>query len=219
MSGVNLLPEKERHSGPSWQSTQRPLAALAAVAVIGAVGYWGVSTRGEADRVAQQVAVASAERDALQTQVAVYSSALSRQQPDELRRGAVVALAAGRTNWERVIRDVSAVTPRQIWFTALRASTAAGTSAATVGVVPTDLHIEGVARSHSQVANLMERMDAVEGVGTPRLASSEMAELGGRDVVNFVLDADLDRRAQDHPTLTPAAAGAVGAGATPEVTP
>lgn len=222
MNGVNLLPEPQRRS-INWQGSRRPLAALAVVGLVGAVAFWGYSVRSEVDSVQEDVAVATAERDALQAQLGAYSAAMQAQGPEELRKGAVVALAAGRINWERIIRDVSAVAPRDVWLTNLKGETEVGDPAAAapepaaVGATPLGLHLEGYAFEHRRVAALMTRLDAVAGLGEPRLASSEEELLEEQRVVSFVIDVPIDKRVQDRPTLVPASvsAAATGAAVTP----
>jgi hypothetical protein len=219
VNGVNLLPEPQGRNF-SWEGARKPLAVVAAVGVIAGVGVWGLSLRSQVGGVEDDVAAATAERDALQTKLGAYYAAVEAKGPEELRRGAVIALAAGRINWERVVRDVSAVAPRDVWLTLLRGATDTaepGSAPATpsptaAGETPVGLHLEGYAFSHGRVAAMLARLDTVKGLGEPRLASSEAEVLEERDVIRFVIDAPVDKRVQDRPTLIPAGAtGAVGA--------
>jgi hypothetical protein len=210
VNGVNLLPEPQGRS-VSWEGARKPLAVVAAVGVIAGVGVWGLSLRSQVGGVEEDVAAATAERDALQAQLGAYYAAVQAKGPEELRRGAVIALAAGRINWERIIRNVSATAPREIWLTMLRGETetaepgvAAAPDPAAGGAAPRGLHLEGYAFQHSQVAALMTRLDVVAGLGEPRLASSEGEDLEGQRVVKFVIDVPVDKRVQDRPTLVPA---------------
>lgn len=212
MRAVNLLPEGQRRQ-PLARMARRPLAALAILGAVGGLGYWGYSVRAEAADVRDQVTVAAAARDQLQRDLAAYQIADRRFASDRLRRGAVIALASGRVNWERLIRDVSTVVPRDVWLVRLGADLDEGTpgvAAAPVdpNAVPKGLHLDGYAPSHAQVAVTMARVAAVKGLGEPRLASSDLEELAGQDVYHFVIDVPVDLRAQDRPTLTPTSGSA-----------
>jgi Tfp pilus assembly protein PilN len=223
MRAVNLLPQTQRRK-PGFKGARIPLAIAGAAVVLGSLGYWGYSVHAEVGTVKDQVAAASIERDGLRDQLGAFQQAQTRVSAQAVRRGAVVGLAQGRVNWERVVRDLSAVMPRQVWLTNLRgeapADTATGAApVANTGntVLPRGVHLDGFAYTQSQVALLMSRVSTVPGLGEARLATSETQDQGGRTVVHFVLDIPIDQRAQDRPTLTPV--GAQPAAATTGVTP
>ncbi len=218
MRAVNLLPEGQRRR-PVGQVLRAPLAALAIVGALGGVGYWGWSLTAETADVRDQVAVTAAERDSLNQQISAYRLADGRFATARLRRGAVIALASGRVNWERLIRDVSTVVPSDVWLINLKAElepgSAGGATVATdPNAVPKGLHLDGYAPNHGQVAVTMARVSAVKGLGEPRLASSVAEELEGQDVIHFLIDVPVDQRAQDRPTLTPTSATADASGVT-----
>ena len=218
MKAVNLLPEGQRRR-PVAQTLRAPLAALAIAGALGGLGFWGWSLNAETADVRDQVAVTSADRDAINQQVAAYRLADGRFATSRLRRGAVIALASGRVNWERLIRDVSTVVPSDVWLVNLKAELEPGgaggaTLATDPNAVPKGLHLDGYAPNHGQVAVTMARISAIKGLGEPRLASSLMEELEGQDVVHFVIDVPVDQRAQDRPTLTPTSAAADVSGVT-----
>lgn len=225
MRAVNLLPETKRRR-PGFSGARTPLAVLGAALVLGGLGFWGYSISAEADRVAEQVAVASSERDDLRGQLGAYQQAQARVAAQAVRRGAIVGLAEGRVNWERLIRDVSAVMPRQVWLTNLKGETdaAAITPAGAAAVpnvnnsnAPRGIHLDGFAYTQAQVALLMARVSTVPGLGEPRLATSETQDRGDRTVIHFIIDIPIDQRAQDRPTLTPVSGQLTAA--TPGVTP
>lgn len=222
MKAVNLLPQTQRRR-PGFTGTKVPLAVAGAVLVLGGVGYWGYSVNSQVDQAKQDVAVASAERDQLQDQLGAFQQAQARQAAQLVRRGAVVGLVAGRVNWERLVRDLSAVMPRQVWLTNLKGETDPAAAATAPGaavqpnvnnsVAPRGIHLEGYAYTQGQVALLMARAAAVPGLGEPRLASSDVETRGERSVIHFIIDIPIDQRAQDRPTLTPVS-GASPAGST-----
>ena len=119
MRAVNLLPQTQRRT-PGIKGARNPLAVAGAVVVLGSMGYWGYSVHGEVAR--QQVGRrdVGSQRDELRAQLGAFQAAQARDAAQAVRRGAVVGLVAGRVNWERIVRDLSAVMPRQVWLTNLK---------------------------------------------------------------------------------------------------
>lgn len=227
MKSVNLLPQTQRRT-PGFKGSRTQIAAVGAVVLVGAMGFWGYSLHSQVDQAKKDVEVASIERDGLRDQLGAYQQAQTRQAAQEVRSGAVVGLVAGRTNWERIVRDLSAVMPHQVWLTNLKGETAivpAGTAPVTAtatpalndATVPQGVHLDGFAYTQKQVALLMARANTVAGLGEPRLTTSEVQEAGDRTVIHFVIDMPIDQRAQDRPTLTPVTGQPTSAttGATP----
>ena len=220
MRAVNLLPQTGRRA-PGFRGGKGPLLALGAVAAVAAVGYWGWSSHQAVGDAERDVAAAVAERDDLQRRLGAFQQADAREAEQRLRQGAIVGLAAGRVNWERLVRELATVMPRDTWLTNLRgeaddpatvaaAATAAGPNAA----APRGVRLDGFAYNQRRVAQLMARADAVPGLGEPRLTTSEVQARGDRKVIHFVIDIPIDQRAQDRPTLTPVSAAAPTPGAT-----
>jgi Tfp pilus assembly protein PilN len=229
MNSVNLLPERkggQRSLRGGGGGSRRPVVILGAVCLVGALGFWGHSARSEAAKLRTEVETATAERVALEAQLGTQLAGQQRAALVVVRRGAVIALATGRINWERLVRDTAQVLPEGTWLAQINGEVA---EAAAVGARPTTptptatpkgLHLEGFALTHTKVALLLTRLAAVPGLGEPRLASSEEIQRGGRTVVQFVIDAPVDQRAQDRPTLsvvgaTPTDTGTASGGFTP----
>lgn len=224
MRSVNLLPQTQRRR-PGFTGSRKQIAIAGAVVVVGLMAFWGYSLNSQVSDAKHDVAEATVERDALRQQLGAYQQLQTKQAAQEVRRGAIAGLVSGRTNWERLVRDLSAVMPAQIWLTNLKGETdivPAGTATATAtatpatndATVPKGVHLDGFAYTQKQVALLMARVATVPGVGDPRLTSSEAQDRGDRTVIHFVIDMPIDQRAQDRPTLTP-----VPTSATPGVTP
>ena len=211
MKAVNLLPQKERRT-PGVSGAKTPLAVAGAVAVLGAMGFWGYSLHSQVDKTTSD-------------QLGAFQAAQAREAAQEVRTGAVVGLATGRTNWERIIRDLSAAMPREVWLNNLKGETdiAAATAAPTGApqqnnaTAPRGIHLDGYAYNQTQVALLMARASTIPGLGEPRLASSDVQPGDVKDVIHFIIDIPIDQRAQDRSTLTPVsgASASAASGVTP----
>gem|GEM_PF-2977777 len=222
MNSVNLLPARQaRRAGGG--GGRRPLVALGAAVLIGGVGYWAHGVRSDAGALADRVAAAEAEKAQLDARLQTMMAVDQRASAQLARRGVVVQLSAGRINWERLVRGTVMVVPPRVWLTeitgtqptgAVATTPAAAAAPSAVTAAPQGLHVEGVAFAQPAVAQLMARLDSVPGLGEPRLASSERVTRGGRQLVQFIIDIPVDRRAQDRPTLDVAAAPGAG-GTTP----
>lgn len=225
MRAVNLLPDAPRR-GPRRSRTRGvpagPLLVAGAALLLAGLGYWGYTAHQDADRLHRELRGAEVTREGLRTELADFRDAARRDEIQRARRGAVVGLVTGRTDWERVIRDIATVTPRGVWLTDL--TTTAGTVLAAgdagSGATPASgdgadggagVTIEGVAADQPQVGLTMARVGSVAGLGTPRLVSSGAEDIGDRRMIRFVIAAAADRRAQGRATLEPVA----GTGARP----
>lgn len=226
MRAVNLLPDRHGRATRGRPSApKKPLAILASTLVVAGLGYMAYSARTDLNSVRDEVAIASAERDDLQSQLSTLSAVDSRTAAITARRGAVVTLASSRMNWERVIRDTMTVLPKNVWLSQVNGMAPpaatdaavpapAGVATLTPETPPQGLHLEGFALAQGDVAQLIARLEAVPGLGTPRLASSEQIERGKRTIVQFILDAPIDQQAQDRPTLDLATGDTTSTGTT-----
>lgn len=211
MRAVNLLPSKPGRGGVPGAGSKRPIAILAAAAVVVGIGYLTYNAKSEVSELTTQVTAATDEKSALEQQLASMVAVDQRASAQVARRGAVVTIANARVNWERIVRDTVTVLPERVWLSQVTgvmpaASTAAATAAPAgqpqaVTAVPQGLHLEGYAFTQVQVAQLLARLEAVPGLGEPRLASAEKVTRGGKRIVQFIVDAPVDQRAQDRPTL------------------
>jgi hypothetical protein len=189
------------------------------------MGFWGYSLHSQVDKTTSDVAAATADRDGLRDQLGAFQAAKAREAAQQVRTGAVVGLATGRTNWERIIRDLSAAMPREVWLNNLKGETdvAAATAAPTGApqqnnaTAPRGIHLDGYAYNQTQVALLMARASTIPGLGEPRLASSDVQPGDVKDVIHFIIDIPIDQRAQDRSTLTPVSG--TGTSAASGVTP
>ena len=229
MRAVNLLPDAPRR-GPRRSGARSvpatPLLVAGAALLLAGLGYWGYGAHRDADRLDRELRGAEVTRERLRTELADFRTVARRDEIQRARRGAVVGLVTGRTDWERVIRDIATVTPRGVWLTDLTTAAGAvpaadagsgatpaagggagGAGVSGAGVSGAGVKIEGVAATQPQVALTMARVGSVAGLRTPRLVSSGAEDIGERRMIRFVIAASADRRAQGRATLEPVGRG------------
>lgn len=204
MRAINLLPPGERATSGLSISPGR-LAGLGAAVLVLGLGWMGWSAKSEVSKVGEQIAAEETTQQNLQIELAPLRQSAARIADVSRVEAEVVLLAAGRTDWEKLVRRISTVLPKQVWLTTLRgeatpqaAPPAAGTETpgSTVQAPTGGLHIEGMALTHQQVAMTLARIAAIPGVGEPRLSASERdAQASGRSLVRFTIDASVDTRA------------------------
>ncbi len=231
MRAINLLPPEQRAGASRGAGDLKlnPLHAIVgggAVVVLVLLAVWAMARQ---DTQSAREAEASAVARTAQTQAEV-----NRLQPvvalDERRRSresAVLALAAGRTDWATVLRSVAGALPGQVGITALNA--AAGGAAAAGGSVPAGLGgsgnvaLTGCADTQPRVADTLRSLRALPQVAdvalnqtakTKRAQGTASGSGGSADCDGVALDAAvglsptviLDAASPD--AADPAAAGA-----------
>lgn len=213
MRAINLLPPDQRAGRKVSISRSKLLVLGGAVLALG-LGYHTWNVKQQVSQAATAAAAAQSERSAAEAKIATINASAKSETDLQRFQGIVSGIAAARTDWDRVIRDIALVVPRQAWLTALRVETpktavssttaaaAAPTPAGTAIAVPTGVHIEGYTYSNAQVAYVLARLSAVRGIGEPHLSSSSPTQIGNRKVVKFTIDAAVDKRAQDRPEFT-----------------
>ena len=210
MRAINLLPAEQR-AGRKFSLSRSKLLMFAGAALVLGLGYYTWNVKQAVSSVNEAVATAESDRSAVQAEIATLNSSARSETDLQRFQGMVSGIARSRTDWDRVIRDIALVMPRQAWLTTLRAETPKtaaapavnGVAAGAVQIpIPTGVHIEGYTYSHSQVAGVLARLSVVRGLSEPHLASSQPSVIGTRKVIKFTIDASVDQRAQDRPEFT-----------------
>jgi type IV pilus assembly protein PilM len=127
---------------------------------------------------------------------------------EQARRAAVVAdVLSRRTAWDRVLRQLSLVVPKDIWLTQVNASsplplsvaqlattptgTAAPPPSSAVAATPTGMTIAGRTFNQAAVARLLTRLSTVPTLTGVQLTRSAFTVVGTRRVVEFEIVANL----------------------------
>ena len=193
MRAVNLLPSKqdirERRRQPNVAALGGVVAAVAVTAVM---AMWFLSASGAVADRQSELDTARAELGATPTPAPRDSSGDVLEAERTGRLGALSAALGSRVAWDRVLREISLITPDDVWFTTLQATspTATGAAPAPTGTaVGGGFAITGRTYSHDSVARLLARLELVPDLDQVKLEKSVLAKADGRTVVEFTLGA------------------------------
>jgi Tfp pilus assembly protein PilN len=217
MRAVNLLPREPKRS----RNRLSVVAQLAIVSpfVVGsllAAGYLLASSKVNDNRAtlqALQDELSALPAPAPQPQV---NPELASQR--DLRIAALTAALQGRLDWDRILREISAVLPGDVWLTNLSAqsppapipapattttstTTTTTSSSTTTGATTTSapppapatgpLNLSGFTYSQEGVARLLSRLAVVPALQNVRLIQSSRATVAERYVVSFSIVVDV----------------------------
>jgi Tfp pilus assembly protein PilN len=189
MRAVNLLPSKV--------STARRLPAppvlVASVGTVILMAFLTVSFLSAGASVTKErTALESAQAQLLvSTPAADAVSPIVAQLPEqkEQRTLALTTALAERVAFDVILRDLSRLTPSDVWLDSLNAKVPDPT--APQGAVPTGLTVSGYTYSLSSVARFLSRLQVVPELTEVELGSSSLADINGRSVIRFTISADL----------------------------
>jgi Tfp pilus assembly protein PilN len=184
MRAVNLLPRDEKQ--PRLVGARIPLllAAGGVAAVTAGAVLLGVSASGTADERRSELAAieASIAQVPRPQDQAVDSGALVEERTN--RVAALSAALTTRFSFDRLLREVSFVLPRNAWLTGLTAALPDPTEALTgapgapgaAPVVSEDVTIEGATYSHDAVAVILARLSVVPSLENVSLTATSRVE-------------------------------------------
>jgi Tfp pilus assembly protein PilN len=196
MRAVNLLPRDSRQRGVRKESLPVLVGACSGVLVVALLGAMYMTGSGKI--AAQQSKLDDLEQrfDALPPPPAGPSAAQQQLAGEKDARVTALSTAlASRVAWDRVFREFSLVLPEDVWLTTLTAKSPISpvtNAPSTAGsTAPTMFTIQGRTYSHDGVARLLSRLQVVPGLTNVQLLSSTLANVGGQDVVEFSIAADI----------------------------
>lgn len=196
MRAVNLLPNDSAQGGLRGKPGTPPLVGACVgvlVAALLAAAFMMQSGK---------VAAAQNDRDAKRAELASTPEppagpSVGQQQlvgEHSARVAALSAAMSSRVAWDRVFREFSLVLPEDVWLTTLTAKSPISpvTNVPTsTGGAPSQFTIQGRTYSHDGVARLLSRLQVVPDLTNVQLLSSTMSKVGGQDVVEFSIAADI----------------------------
>ncbi|MBA2504306.1 MAG: hypothetical protein H0V29_00010 [Thermoleophilaceae bacterium] len=176
MRPVNLLPEADRPRAGGGGGRNQAYVVIGglAVALLAVLGL--VLAGNSVNAKTTELSEVQAETQGLQQQVAALSSFKRFADIKQTRLTSVSTLAAGRFDWERLMRELARVLPEDAWISSLDATSAtdAETAAKNPGAGPS-AKITGCAPGHKGVATVLVRLRTMSGVDDVVLESSSEA--------------------------------------------
>jgi Tfp pilus assembly protein PilN len=192
MRAVNLLPEKHRPRRPSGggQGSAYVLVGLLAAVLVGVLVY--VVTLNSINSARTDVAKAKADTARFQAEAAQLGPYGDFSKVKQQRVAAVTQLAEGRVDWERMVRELSAVLPNGVWLNTAAAadslsdassggagagfsSGTSGTNASAAGNGPV-LTLGGCAADQTAVATTLVRLREMQGANNVQLDHSTQGD-------------------------------------------
>jgi len=196
MRAVNLLPRDTGQRTIKKESLPVLIGACSGVLVAAVLGAMFMMGSGkiaaqqrkldDLNRIYQALPPPPAGPSAAQQQLAGEQSA---------RVTALSTALTSRVAWDRVFREFSLVLPEDVWLTTLTAkspiSPVTNVATSTPGGAPSQFTIQGRTYSHDGVARLLSRLQVVPDLTNVQLLSSTLSKVGGQDVVDFSIAADI----------------------------
>jgi Tfp pilus assembly protein PilN len=191
LRAVNLIPRDDRRRRITVTERNNPVlvgGVAGAVALTAILAAWFLTaSAGVADN--------QKRRDAAQSELAATPvppptspGASQLEQEKNARIAALSSALAGRLAWDRVLRELSLVTPDDVWLTSLSAQAPTAAASATSG----GFTINGRTYSHDGVGRLLARLAVVPHLSGVQLQHSSLATSEtGRKVVEFSISASV----------------------------
>jgi Tfp pilus assembly protein PilN len=202
---INLLPrdDSRRRGGSETPNTLVIVGVLMVVVVTAAFSALFLMASGKVSHKRATLKDKQAELASIPTPPPTELKTQEDFAADKKQRVTALNGALGRrVAWDRVMREFALVLPDDVWLKSLSAksplspSAAAGPAAPATGggsALPpaTGFTIEGFTYSHAAVARLLTRLQLVPDLKNVQLQSSELAKVGGRQLVHWRIVADL----------------------------
>lgn len=191
MRAVNLLPRKDGRERQRETNVAALAGVVAAVAVTAVLALLFLNASAGVTEHQNEVEGLRAELAAIPAPKPRDTSGDALAQEKAGRLNAVAAALGNRVAWDRVLREISLITPDDVWFTTLTASapTASTAAAPTPVAAGGAFSITGRTYSHDAVARLLARLALVPDLDQVKLEKSVVAKAEGRTVVEFTIGA------------------------------
>ena len=196
MRAVNLLPRDQAQRTIKKESLPVLVGACSGVLVLAVLGAMFMMGSGKVAAQQRKVDDLNRAYQALPPPPAGPSAAQQQLAGEQSARVSALSTAlTSRVAWDRVFREFSLVLPEDVWLTSLTAkspiSPVTNTPTSTGTGPPSQFTIQGRTYSHDGVARLLSRLQVVPDLTNVQLLSSTLSKVGGQDVVDFSIAADI----------------------------
>jgi len=196
MRAVNLLPRDTGQRTIKKESLPVLIGACSGVLVAAVLGAMFMMGSGKIAAEQRKLDDLNRSYQALPPPPAGPSAAQQQLAGEQSARVTALSTAlTSRVAWDRVFREFSLVLPEDVWLTSLVAkspiSPVTNVATNTPGGAPSQFTIQGRTYSHDGVARLLSRLQVVPDLTNVQLVSSTLSKVGGQDVVDFSIAADI----------------------------
>ena len=196
MRAVNLLPRDTGQRTIKKESLPVLVGACSGVLVLAVLGAMFMMGSGKVAAQQRKVDDLNRAYQALPPPPAGPSAAQQQLAGEQsVRVSALSTALTSRVAWDRIFREFSLVLPEDVWLTTLSAkspiSPITNTPTSTGTGPPSQFTILGRTYSHDGVARLLSRLQVVPDLTNVQLLSSTLSKVGGQDVVEFSIAADI----------------------------
>jgi Tfp pilus assembly protein PilN len=182
MRPIDLIPSEQRQGAHAPMRTG-PIPYIligALVAVLAGVALLIVTGNQISERK-DEVVQLKREDAAAQAQAQRLAAYVQFQTLHEQRLATITSLANSRFDWERVMRELSLILPRDVWLIELNASASpqgeGGGGALRSSIAGPALELEGCAAGQESVAGFVTALKDIDGVTRVGVESSELPKL------------------------------------------
>jgi Tfp pilus assembly protein PilN len=195
MRAVNLLPRD--HAPKTIRKESLPVLVGACSGVLVAAILGAMFMMGSGKVAAQQRKLQDLDRQYESLPQAPPGPSAAQQAlagEQSARVSALSTALSSRVAWDRVFREFSLVLPEDVWLTTLTAKSPvspATNAASSAGGTASQFIILGRTYSHDGVARLLSRLQVVPDLTNVQLQSSTLSKVGGQNVVEFSIVADI----------------------------
>jgi Tfp pilus assembly protein PilN len=195
MRAVNLLPRD--HGARTIRKESLPVLVGACSGVLVAAALGAMFLMGSGKIAAQQRKLDDLNRRYHALPAPPPGPSAAEQQlagEKDARVDALSTALTSRVAWDRVFREFSLVLPDDVWLTTLTAKSPISpttNTASSSGGAPSEFIMVGRTYSHDGVARLLSRLQVVPDLTNVQLVSSTLSKVGGQDVVEFSIAADI----------------------------
>jgi Tfp pilus assembly protein PilN len=196
MRAVNLLPRDQGQRSIKKESLPVLIGGCSGILVVAVLGAMFMMGSGKVAAQQRKLDDVNRQYQALPPPPAGPSAAQQQLAGEQSPRVTALSTAlTSRVAWDRIFREFSLVLPDDVWLTTVTAKspisplTNAASSSGTGP--PSQFTIQGRTYSHDGVARLLSRLQVVPDLTNVQLMSSSLSNVGGQDVVDFSIAADI----------------------------